>query len=591
MQIKLIDKPSKDISPKVQCCLNRKVPIKDIPKYLSNTYEDIYPPETFGEDLLISGVKMLVEHIKANHNIFVVVDSDVDGFTSAAIFINYLHKQFPAFTENYVDFGLHPGKGHGLTDFIDALETSAYSLVICPDSATNDIEQIERLHNVNTDVLILDHHLSEVPFSPYSIVINSQYHGNNKELSGAGVVLKFCQYMDTLLGTDVANDFKDLAAVGLQSDMMSITELETKEMIFEGLRSENIKNPLINAICTKNEFAMTKADYAVSPYNDLMVSPMAISFFCTPLLNAVCRSGTQEEKELTFKAMLTMYAFKEIPSTKRGHKLGEMETILTQMTRQITNIKNRQERAVTAGMELLEAAAVDMMEHKTFVFALDDGDIEPNIRGLCANKLMAKYQRPVAVTSRLEDGTYAGSMRGYTATGINNFKAIAEKSKYCTQVIGHSNAAGIFLTDPGAFVDDMDKELANISTDIVYYVDYIFNEYTIDPEVIIALAELNDYLGQNFSRPQVFVENIKITNDNFKVMKSNTGKIDVNGISIMLFGMTDEQIETFTPGTVINFVCKCNINEWNWQRNPQLISIDYEIIDEKPLNVTESWGF
>lgn len=589
MKVKLYSKPVKEYNAKVMACLNRGIPSNKIPQYLENTFEHIQPPEVFGEDLLKAGVKMLIDHINAEHDIFFVVDSDVDGFTSSAILINYIYELLPNFALNHIQWGLHPGKGHGLADFIDTLEKSNYSLVVCPDSATNDVEQIERLHNRNIDVLILDHHLSEVPFSPYAVTINSQYHGNNKFLSGAGVVLKFCQYIDKLMDTNIANKFKDLAAVGLQSDMMSITDIEIKEMIFEGLHAENIVNPFIHAICKKNEFAMTKADYAVSPYNDLAVSPMAISFFCTPLLNAVCRSGTQEEKELTFKAMLTMCAFVEIPSTKRGHKLGEMETVLVQMTRQITNIKNRQERAVTAGMEMLEAAAANMMDRKVFVFTLEPEDMEPNIRGLCANKLMAKYQRPIVVATRLEDGTYAGSMRGYTATGIDNFKEVAEKSQYCTQVIGHENAAGIFLSDPGAFVDDMDKELADISTDIVYYVDYVWDAENIDANAIVDLAECNDYLGQDFSRPQVYIKNCLI--DNFAIMKDAHLKINLPcGCSALLWNIDEKLKQRLQDGEVvkINFVATCTINEWNWQRSPQLIIKDFEEIKLSPV---ESWGF
>lgn len=589
MIVKLMDKPSPDINPKVQACINRKIPINNIKRYLTNTFEDINAPETFGEELLKSGVKRLMDAINAGDDMFFVVDSDVDGLTSSAILINYLYELFPAYVTSHVHWGLHEGKGHGLADFISALLDCNYSLVVCPDSATNDIEYIKQLHEDCTEVLILDHHLSEVPFSEYAITINSQYHGNNKELSGAGVVLKFCQYMDKLLNTNIANKFKDLAAVGLQSDMMDIRELESKEMIFEGFQEGSLHNPLIYNLYQKSEFACSKADYIPSDKNGLLLTPIACSFFITPLLNAVCRSGTKEEKELTFKAMLTHMAFKEIPSTKRGHKPGEMETIVTQMTRQITNIKNRQERAVTAGMEMLEAAAADMMDRKVFVFTLEPSDMEPNIRGLCANKLMAKYQRPVAVTTRLEDGTYAGSMRGYTATGIESFKDIAEKSQYCTQVIGHHNAAGIFLSDPAAFVDDMDKELANVSTDIVHYVDYMWDADNVNNEAIIDLAEMNDYIGTGFPRPLVYVHDVLI--DNFMFMKEKHLKINLpGGCSAIMWDAPEELRERLLDGEVIkiNFVAVCNINEWNWQKNPQLIINDWE---EVSLTTTEAWGF
>jgi len=57
------------------------------------------------------------------------------------------------------------------------------------------------------------------------------------------------------------------------------------------------------------------------------------------------RSGSVEEKELRFKSMLKHESFKELPSTKRGHCLGETETLVDQAIRVATNVKNRQTKA------------------------------------------------------------------------------------------------------------------------------------------------------------------------------------------------------------------------------------------------------
>ena len=57
----------------------------------------------------------IMAHASKDETIAVVVDSDVDGFTSAAIFIQYLRK----FNKNVqIEYVLHEGKGHGLSDTI-----------------------------------------------------------------------------------------------------------------------------------------------------------------------------------------------------------------------------------------------------------------------------------------------------------------------------------------------------------------------------------------------------------------------------------------------------------------------------------------
>ena len=130
--------------------------------------------------------------------------------------------------------------------------------------------------------------------------------------------------------------------------------------------------------------------------------------------------------------MLNHKAFEEVLSNKRGHKLGETEKLVLQAVRTVTNVKNRQTRAEDAGLAMLEKMIETnhMLDHKILLFLLEPGQIPTEIRGLIANKFMAKYQRPCCLltrTNRNGKETYEGSMRGYTKTGINNFKEVLER--------------------------------------------------------------------------------------------------------------------------------------------------------------------
>lgn len=51
-----------------------------------------------------------------------------------------------------------------------------------------------------------------------------------------------------------------------------------------------------------------------------IISPIGVAFYIVPLVNAVTRVGTMEEKILLFESMLEWKAFEEVPSTKRGCK-------------------------------------------------------------------------------------------------------------------------------------------------------------------------------------------------------------------------------------------------------------------------------
>ena len=78
---------------------NRHIPLEEVEHYLNTTDADINEPEAFGQDYLKTAVKCLISHISANHEVLVIIDCDCDGFTSAALLINYLHDLFPSWVE------------------------------------------------------------------------------------------------------------------------------------------------------------------------------------------------------------------------------------------------------------------------------------------------------------------------------------------------------------------------------------------------------------------------------------------------------------------------------------------------------------
>ena len=353
---------------------------------------------------------------------------------------------------------MHDSKQHGLSDCINKI-SNYYSLVICPDSSSNDYNYHYELFKKGIGVLVLDHHLAD-SISQYAVIINNQLSNYpNKELSGVGIVWQFCRYLDSILKVNYANDFLDLVALGNCADMMSLHSFETRYLITKGFKKENIKNPFIDYMLDKNAFPLSKADYVSSDSTEACTS-IGAAFFIVPFVNAITRSGTMEEKNLLFNSMLNHRAFQKVLSNKRGHKIGEEEKLILQAIRTVTNVKNRQTRAEEAGLNLLEAIIQNnnMLNHKILLFLLEPGQIPAEIRGLVANKIMAKYQRPCLVLTRTENETYEGSGRGYTKTGINSFKKILEQCPEVLYVQGHDNAhgAGIKKSEINNFINRID---------------------------------------------------------------------------------------------------------------------------------------
>lgn len=364
-----------------------------------------------------------------------VFKCDDDGFTSAAILSNYIFDIDNDYARNYIHHFFHQGKQHGLEDAMEWLEEQEPKIVLLPDAGSNDEVQIKSLYDRGVDVIVLDHHIIENNSETYKYcyLINSQSpEYPNKELSGAGVVYQFCKYIDRQQHTNYADSYLDLTALGLIGDMQNLKSYETRRLITKGLTPEKITNPFIYKMWQKNKFKLGE-----NP------TSWGVTFYIVPLVNAINRSGTQEEKEKVFKSMLKYEAFNEIPSNKKGHKVGETEQLVEQVMRTCTNVKSRQTKAESAGLELLENRIKDnnMLDHKVLLFLLESpSEVNNSIRGLIANRLAAKYQRPCCILTKrqLEDGNYIyeGSARGCDKTGVNHFKEICADTGECAYTVG-----------------------------------------------------------------------------------------------------------------------------------------------------------
>ena len=92
LNYKLINPNNKDLSIIETILTNRGIPLEEIEHYLHPTEADIWSPTLLGNIDL--GTKMLVSHIAKGDKVLIQVDGDCDGYTSAALLINYLYRLF-----------------------------------------------------------------------------------------------------------------------------------------------------------------------------------------------------------------------------------------------------------------------------------------------------------------------------------------------------------------------------------------------------------------------------------------------------------------------------------------------------------------
>jgi single-stranded-DNA-specific exonuclease len=549
----------------VQDIIFKNREVEDKLGFMCPSEQDLLDP--FLLDNMQEGIDLLSSHI--GDDIFLIVDSDVDGYTSAAIIYNYIKEWFPKVRIKWM---VHEDKGHGINLDLIPINTK---LVICPDSSSNEQGKHKELNSQGIDILVIDHH--DAPFySKYATVINNQLSNNynNKFLSGAGVVFKFCQAVDHIRSTYIADKYIDLVALGLIADMMDVRSMENRYIIQEGLK--NINNPFFKELIKKQQYSL----------GNQSINTIGVMFYISPPINAITRVGTLEEKETMFSAFINGDKF--VLSDKRGSTEKDRETIAEKAVRYAMNARNRQKKLVDEVKENIEITLEDQDLSDSPLILIKLKDItNRNLTGLVANQLASKYKRPVLLLVDQGDQSFIGSGRNYGYSEIENLKDCLSDTELFDFAEGHQSAFGAKITEENmdTFIEQLKKFFPeDIEPHDVYSVDFIFQAKDFNINHIRDIAKLRTLWGKGFDEPLIAIEQIPIDGDNLSIMGKNQSHIKFihNDISYVMFHLSSEEIEKFkNKKLIINIIGRCDVNIWQNNFTYQVIVQNYQIIDEE----------
>lgn len=563
--------------------------IKDYKKYLCLDDSIEIPFNKLNK--IIEAVNVFMTHYESCNPITILVDSDPDGYTSAAsmyMYIKQLNNDYPV---NYI---MHKdAKAHGLSpDVVIPKETK---LLIIPDAGTNDYSQCCNLleENIVEDIIILDHHEAELNGwknneLKHVTIVNNQMSQeyDNKDLSGVGIVYKFLQALDEATWNEYADDYLDLVALGNISDVMNMTSFETRHLVNKGIKC--INNKFFTALINAQEFSMKGK---INIHN--------IQWYCTPVLNGCIRVGSEEEKELLFKALIEKDEFFEYKKRATKDKPAEViqESIYDRAARLAKNAKSRQDKIRDREVETI-SKLVENTNKNNKVVMVDVSDILDNkgLTGVLAIKIAEIFNKPCILLKKFvnENGeiVYGGSARNIDNSPIESFKDIVNETGVFDMAQGHANAFGQVLKLD--MVEEANRRFNEILKDVVYdstyIVDYIFDSCEIDPILPIEMAKFEDIVAQGISEPLVAIENIKLFRNDINLIgkTSNTLKFSLpNGIEFVQFfckdGMNlyDWINETWNDEDVItiNVVGIPGVNDFMGNKTPQIVIKDIEIIE------------
>lgn len=556
--------------------------IEDWKQYLNLTSDVLQDYNDL--DGMQDALNCFINHYNKKDKILIMPDCDSDGYTSSAmlwLYIKHLDPDYP------IDYVMHNNsKIHGIKD-INYDKFKDVKLFIVADAATNDAQECNDLIDSGIDIIILDHHdeiygeESEIKINYQTaknnnaIIVNNQLSDKykNKELSGAGIVYRFLQALDDYFWVEYADNYLDLCAVGLIGDMMDIKSFETRYLINEGI--SNIHNNFLLALSKAQEFS-TKG----------IINIHNVSWYLTPVINAVSRMGSYEERDLMFRAMTNQY--EEFDYYKKKEDITISENIYDRAVRLAKNIKSRQDKQ----RDIVFNELLERVDTNDKVVVLESKKAKHGLIGLSCMKLAEAVKRPVIIVKERDNNGVLmlnGSCRNYNDSPIADLKQIINQTKAFEFCSGHGNAAGLaILPENVSKARNMFNELLkDVDFDEPTKCDFILDINDLDINFIRDIDSIQWLFGHGLKEPKIAIENICVNKDDINLYGKNMDTIsfEIDGIKFIKFKCTDGDTlydyinswEDTEEEIIINAIVECGLNNYNGIITPQCTIIECEI--------------
>lgn len=562
--------------------------IKNVPMFLNPTKSCLEDNHLL--DNIDLAVDIFLKHMNNNSKVVVLQDCDCDGVTSAALMIQYINDNFPSISVDYI---IHDNKEHGLDNkSMLEIKPKKPDLLIIPDAGSNDLRQLKTLKSAGIDVIVLDHHdesekvtrLKSIyrleNLNDFAVIVNNQMSSkvNDKSMTGVGIVYKFCSVVDERLKRDTVNKYLDLVALGMIADSCDLTQLQTRYLVLEGIKqiqNETNHNKFISELVKSQAYSLhSKATI------------LGISFYIAPLVNALIRLGTKEDKEIMLKAFLN--SSEKAIIKIRGK--GEVEVSIQEQARRLCESYKRKQQKMTGDYtEVLKQQINEFgLNEYPVICCKADKSFEKTFTGLIANKLTSMYNKPCLLLRDCND-ILMGSARGFDKSHIKDIKDFCLQTKLFDLAEGHPNACGVTIKKDNIskFYEYLSQQ--NFDNTLNYTVDAVFDEKSLTAEVIQSIFALSDVWGTNIEEP-LFLLKLKCPIDGgFTVLgnEKNTIKLTFHNIEIIKFRSSENEYnEIKNLGKMVEFtiVGKFSVNEYNGKKTPQVIVENwmYKPCDEKP---------
>ena len=554
----------------------RKIKIEDVKLFLNPRIKNFLPNPFILKDMEKTVDRTIIT-IQKKEKIGIFGDYDVDGATSTAILGNYFN-EIQTQTEIYIPDRKTEGYGPSLKGF-DKLIQSNVKLIFTVDCGTLSFDTIDFSQNKNVDVLVLDHHQSEMKLpNAFSIVNPNRYDdvSNLKYLSAAGVCFMFLVALNKKLRElewFKKNNIKepnlinylDLVSLGTVCDVVPLIGLN-RAIVSQGLKIFHKKNNMgLKAL--KN---ICGIESNINVYH--------LGYVLGPRINAGGRVG-----KCSHGANLLLSK-----DPKQIFKIAsELETY------------NKERKSIENSM-LKKIETKIIIDPKDPVIVLSGHNWHGGIIGIIASRLKDKYNKPTIIIS-IERGFGRASARSILGFDIGTVIISAVQNNILKKGGGHKMAGGFSIEENKIeeFKKFVTKRFDKIKKSIVKS-NTLFFDSKISPTALNEdfFSEINSLspFGSGNPEPRFVIENLKLMKSTIvgeKHIKSLLKAPDGSVVKSVTFNSVKSDLETYLltkNQKKINIFGKLSLNEWKGKKNVEFIIDDISVNKTKHNEVPSSNG-
>ena len=541
----------------------RKIDKKNVSHFLKPSIKNYLP----NPDTLIDMKKSsdrTIETIKQKEKIGILGDYDVDGASSTALLGKFFSELNIPY-EIYIPDRRKEGYGPSIQSF-KTLISKGVQIIFTVDCGTLSFEAIEYAKENRIDVIVIDHHQSEVKLPKAFSIINPNRLDDKSSLTylcAAGVTFMFLISLSKelrLINWYIENqviepnliEYLDLVSLGTVCDVVPLIGLN-RAIVSQGLKI--LKNK-------KNLGLKTLLDIC-----EVQSSPNIyhMGYVLGPRINAGGRVGKSSHgaKLLLNKNPREVFQLaKELDDYNKERQMLEKDIL-----QKILKIANNQ--------------------ISDPVLVISGKNFHEGVIGIVASRLKDKFNKPVIIISINND---IGKASARSVFGFDIGAAIisATHEKILFKGGGHKMAGGfsIKVENIEKFKRFIIRKFTKINEDLTkdkpMYLDSVIASSAINLDFYNKINLLAPF-GSGNPEPKFIIKNLKSVNS--KIIKDKHIKTVLVGeegsvIKAIAFNSVENEIGAYLlkkDNKLFNIAGKLSLNEWKGQSNVEFIIDDISV--------------